>query len=97
MSGERMKSVQENIIVRFNHFITFFVVPAVGHTKIMAKLKERKGSTVWDHFTIEDLVYSNFLLKNHEDSWSRNFELKRMDLSEQEKYKKHKILLTADK
>ena len=72
------------------------MVPAVGHTKMMAKLKERKGSTVWDHFTIDDLVYSIFLLKNHEDNWSRNFELKRMDLSEQEKYKKHKTLFTAD-
>ena len=63
---------------------------------MMVLLNERKGSTVWDNFTIDDLVYSIFLLKNYTDSWSCNFELKRMDLLEQEKYKKHKILFTAD-
>ena len=53
---------------RFHHFIAHYVVAAFGYTKMMALLKENKGSSVWDFVTIDDLVNSIFIIKNQEDT-----------------------------
>ena len=77
-----MEEIQKRVIDRFHHFVGYYVVGAFGYTKMTALLKENKGSSVWDHLTIDDLVNSILIVKNHEDSWLHNFYVKRMPREE---------------
>ena len=63
---------------------------------MMALLKENKGTTVWNYLTVDDLVKCFFLVKNHEESWTHAFNVKRMGRKEQEKWANHKTLATPE-
>ena len=63
---------------------------------MMARLKEDKGSCVWDYLTIDDLINAIFIVKNHELSWTQAFKVKGMCKDEQQKYAVHKKLPTQE-
>ena len=72
------------------------MVEAFGYTKMMALLKENKGSSVWNFLNIDDLVNSIFAVKNHENSWVCAFDVKGMSREEQDKCAAHKTLGTPE-
>ena len=72
------------------------MVGIFGYTKMMALLKENKGSSVWNCLNIDNLVKSIFNIKNHNDSWACAFDMKGIGREEQEKYVAYKILSTPE-
>ena len=46
----------EDEINSFHKFVAKYVVGTYGYTNMMARLKEDKGSCVWDYLTIDDLI-----------------------------------------
>ena len=45
----------------------YYGAPTVGMTNMKAMLKDDKGSTVWEHITLEELAYPMFVIKNWEE------------------------------
>ena len=53
-----------------------------------AMLKDDKGSTVWEHITLEELAYPMFVIKNWEEVWRQMNEVRVMEPEERAKYYK---------
>ena len=81
----------------FYRFLGNSVVGFFGYTKMMALLKENKGTTVCNHLIVDDIVSFIFLAKNHEESWTHALSVKQMSREEQEKWENHKTLATPEK
>jgi len=70
----------------------------VGMTNMKAMLKDDKGSTVWEHITLEELAYPMFVIKNWEEVWRQMNEVRVMEPEERAKYyKEYKTLETTEK
>ena len=53
-----------------------------------AMLKDDKGSTVWEHITLEELSYPMSVIKNWEEVWTHMNEVRVMEPEERAKYYK---------
>ena len=69
-----------------HYFIAKYVVATRGPQKIKKCINEDKRLTVWDLFTVDDVVYPIAVLKNKMAKWVRDIKIKDMEEDEQEKY-----------
>ena len=70
-----------------NHYITYYVANTQGIDRLKTLMKQRKGTTVLDHVSVEDFIYPAFIPKNQEKAWSHTIKIATMDEEEREKFR----------